>query len=159
MSKSLGNCIYLAEDPKDIKKKVMSMFTDPNHIRIEDPGSLEGNTVFTYLDAFCNDQHFEEYLPDYKNLDELKEHYQRGGLGDVKVKKFLNNVLQKELEPIRKRREELQKDIPYVYEVLKKGSEVARETAAQTLHEVRDAMKINYFDDMELIRSQAKKYE
>ena len=159
MSKSLGNCIYLAEDPKDIKKKVMSMFTDPNHIRIEDPGSLEGNTVFTYLDAFCNDQHFEEYLPDYNNLDELKEHYQRGGLGDVKVKKFLNNVLQEELEPIRKRREELQKDIPYVYEVLKKGSEVARETAAQTLHEVRDAMKINYFDDMELIRSQAKKYE
>lgn len=159
MSKSLGNCIYLAEDPKDIKKKVMSMFTDPNHIRIEDPGSLEGNTVFTYLDAFCNDQHFEEYLPDYKNLDELKEHYQRGGLGDVKVKKFLNNVLQEELEPIRNRREELQKDIPYVYEVLKKGSEVARETAAQTLHEVRDAMKINYFDDMELIRSQAKKYE
>ena len=159
MSKSLGNCIYLAEDPKDIKKKVMSMFTDPNHIRIEDPGSLEGNTVFTYLDAFCNDQHFEEYLPDYKNLDELKEHYQRGGLGDVKVKKFLNNVLQEELEPIRKRREELQKDIPYVYEVLKKGSEVARETAAQTLHEVRDAMKINYFDDMELIRSQAMKYE
>ena len=159
MSKSLGNCIYLAEDPKDIKKKVMSMFTDPNHIRIEDPGSLEGNTVFTYLDAFSNDQHFEEYLPDYKNLDELKEHYQRGGLGDVKVKKFLNNVLQEELEPIRKRREELQKDIPYVYEVLKKGSEVARETAAQTLHEVRDAMKINYFDDMELIRSQAKKYE
>ena len=159
MSKSLGNCIYLAEDPKDIKKKVMSMFTDPNHIRIEDPGSLEGNTVFTYLDAFCNDQHFEEYLPDYKNLDELKEHYQRGGFGDVKVKKFLNNVLQEELEPIRKRREELQKDIPYVYEVLKKGSEVARETAAQTLHEVRDAMKINYFDDMELIRSQAKKYE
>ena len=159
MSKSLGNCIYLAEDPKDIKKKVMSMFTDPNHIRIEDPGSLEGNTVFTYLDAFCNDQHFEEYLPDYKNLDELREHYQRGGLGDVKVKKFLNNVLQEELEPIRKRREELQKDIPYVYEVLKKGSEVARETAAQTLHEVRDAMKINYFDDMELIRSQAKKYE
>ena len=159
MSKSLGNCIYLAEDPKDIKKKVMSMFTDPNHIRIEDPGSLEGNTVFTYLDAFCNDQHFEEYLPDYKNLDELKEHYQRGGLGDVKVKKFLNNVIQEELEPIRKRREELQKDIPYVYEVLKKGSEVARETAAQTLHEVRAAMKINYFDDMELIRSQAKKYE
>ena len=159
LSKEDQVCIYLAEDPKDIKKKVMSMFTDPNHIRIEDPGSLEGNTVFTYLDAFCNDQHFEEYLPDYKNLDELKEHYQRGGLGDVKVKKFLNNVLQEELEPIRKRREELQKDIPYVYEVLKKGSEVARETAAQTLHEVRDAMKINYFDDMELIRSQAKKYE
>ena len=159
MSKSLGNCIYLSEDPKDIKKKVMSMFTDPNHIRIEDPGSLEGNTVFTYLDAFCNDAHFEEYLPEYSNLDELKAHYQRGGLGDVKVKKFLNNVLQEELEPIRKRREELQKDIPYVYEVLKKGSDVARETAAQTLHEVRDAMKINYFDDMDLIKSQAEKYK
>lgn len=159
MSKSLGNCIYLSEDPKDIKKKVMSMFTDPNHIRIEDPGSLEGNTVFTYLDAFCNDAHFEEYLPEYRNLDELKAHYQRGGLGDVKVKKFLNNVLQEELEPIRKRREELQKDIPYVYEVLKKGSDVARETAAQTLHEVRDAMKINYFDDMDLIKSQAEKYK
>lgn len=159
MSKSLGNCIYLSEDPKDIKKKVMSMFTDPNHIRIEDPGSLEGNTVFTYLDAFCNDAHFEEYLPEYKNLDELKAHYQRGGLGDVKVKKFLNNVLQEELEPIRKRREELQKDIPYVYEVLKKGSDVARETAAQTLHDVRDAMKINYFDDMDLIKSQTEKYK
>lgn len=159
MSKSLGNCIYLAEDPKDIKKKVMSMFTDPNHIRIEDPGSLEGNTVFTYLDAFCNDAHFEEYLPEYRNLDELKAHYQRGGLGDVKVKKFLNNVLQEELEPIRKRREELQKDIPYVYEVLKKGSDVARETAAQTLHEVRNAMKINYFDDMDLIKSQSEKYK
>lgn len=159
MSKSLGNCIYLSEDPKDIKKKVMSMFTDPNHIRIEDPGSLEGNTVFTYLDAFCTDAHFAAYLPDYKNLDELKEHYQRGGLGDVKVKKFLNNVLQEELEPIRKRREELQKDIPYIYEVLKKGSDAARETAAQTLHEVREAMKINYFDDMELIKSQAEKYQ
>lgn len=159
MSKSLGNCIYLSEDPKDIKKKVMSMFTDPNHIRIEDPGSLEGNTVFTYLDAFCNDAHFEAYLPDYKNLDELKAHYQRGGLGDVKVKKFLNNVLQEELAPIKKRREELQKDIPYVYEVLKKGSEVAREAAAQTLSEVRSAMKINYFDDMDLIRSQAEKYK
>ncbi len=159
MSKSLGNCIYLSEDPADIRKKVMSMFTDPNHIRIEDPGSLEGNCVFTYLDAFCNDAHFEEYLPDYKNLDELKEHYQRGGLGDVKVKKFLNNVLQEELEPIRKRREELQKDIPYIYEVLRAGSDKARETAAQTLSEVRSAMRINYFDDMELIRSQARKYQ
>ena len=159
MSKSLGNCIYLSEDPKDIKKKVMSMFTDPNHIRIEDPGSLEGNTVFTYLDAFCKDAHFEEYLPEYQNLDELKAHYQRGGLGDVKVKKFLNNVLQEELAPIRKRREELQKDIPYIYQVLKAGSDVARETAAQTLHEVRDAMKINYFDDMDLIQSQAEKYK
>ncbi len=159
MSKSLGNCIYLAEDPADIKKKVMSMFTDPNHIRIDDPGSLEGNTVFTYLDAFCNDEHFAEYLPDYKNLDELKAHYQRGGLGDVKVKKFLNNVLQEELAPIRKRREELQKDIPYIYEVLKAGSDKARETAAQTLSEVRSAMRINYFDDMELIRSQAQRYQ
>lgn len=159
MSKSLGNCIYLAEDPADIKKKVMSMFTDPNHIRIDDPGSLEGNTVFTYLDAFCNDAHFAEYLPEYKNLDELKAHYQRGGLGDVKVKKFLNNVLQEELAPIRKRREELQKDIPYIYEVLKAGSDAARETAAQTLSEVRSAMRINYFDDMELIRSQAQRYQ
>ena len=159
MSKSLGNCIYLSDTPEDVRKKVMSMYTDPNHIQVSDPGQVEGNCVFTYLDAFCKEEHFERYLPDYKNLDELKEHYQRGGLGDVKVKKFLNNVLQEELEPIRKRREELQKDIPYVYEVLKKGSEVARETAAQTLHEVRDAMKINYFDDMELIRSQAKKYE
>ena len=146
MSKSLGNCIYLSDEADEVKKKVMSMYTDPNHIRVEDPGQIEGNSVFTYLDAFCRPEHFEQFLPDYKNLDELKEHYQRGGLGDVKVKKFLNNVLQEELEPIRKRREELQKDIPYVYEVLKKGSEVARETAAQTLHEVRDAMKINYFD-------------
>lgn len=159
MSKSLGNCIYLAEEPEDIKKKVMSMFTDPNHLRVEDPGQVEGNPVFIYLDAFSKPDYFAEFLPEYSGMDELKEHYTRGGLGDVKVKKFLNNVLQEELEPIRKRREELQKDIPYVYEVLKKGSEVARETAAQTLHEVRDAMKINYFDDMELIRSQAKKYE
>ncbi len=159
MSKSLGNCIYLAEDPKDIKKKVMSMFTDPNHIRIEDPGCLEGNTVFTYLDAFCNDAHFAEFLPDYKNLQELKDHYTRGGLGDVKVKKFLNNVLQAELAPIRARREELQKDIPYIYEVLKKGSEEARAVAAQTLSEVKAAMKINYFDDIELIRSQSEKYK
>ena len=159
MSKSLGNCIYLAEEPEDIKKKVMSMFTDPNHLRVEDPGQVEGNPVFIYLDAFSKPEYFAEFLPEYSGMDELKEHYTRGGLGDVKVKKFLNNVLQEELEPIRKRREELQKDIPYVYEVLKKGSEVARETAAQTLHEVRDAMKINYFDDMELIRSQAKKYE
>lgn len=159
MSKSLGNCIYLADPEEVVREKIMSMYTDPDHIRVQDPGKLEGNTVFTYLDAFCQPEHFAEFLPDYQNLDELKAHYQRGGLGDVKVKKFLNNVLQEELEPIRKRREELQKDIPYVYEVLKKGSEVARETAAQTLHEVRDAMKINYFDDMELIRSQAKKYE
>ncbi|MCI9493752.1 MAG: tryptophan--tRNA ligase [Lachnospiraceae bacterium] len=159
MSKSLGNCIYLSEEADDIKKKVMSMFTDPNHLRVEDPGSLEGNTVFTYLDAFCKDGHFEEYLPEYANLDELKAHYQRGGLGDVKVKKFLNNVLQEALEPIRNRRKELQKDIPYVYEVLKKGSEKAEEVAAKTLDEVRSSMKINYFADTELIRQQAEKFK
>ena len=159
MSKSLGNCIYLSEEADDIKKKVMSMFTDPNHLRVEDPGSLEGNTVFTYLDAFCKDGHFEEYLPEYANLDELKAHYQRGGLGDVKVKKFLNNVLQEALEPIRNRRKELQKDIPYVYEVLKKGSEKAEEVATKTLDEVRSSMKINYFADTELIRQQAEKFK
>ncbi len=158
MSKSLGNCIYLSEEPDEIKKKVMSMFTDPNHLRVEDPGSLEGNTVFTYLDAFCKDEHFQRYLPDYANLDELKAHYQRGGLGDVKVKKFLNNVLQEALEPIRNRRKELQKDIPYIYEVLKKGSEAAEKVAAQTLNEVRNSMKINYFADEELIRQQAEKF-
>jgi tryptophanyl-tRNA synthetase len=159
MSKSLGNCIYLSEEPEEIRKKIMSMYTDPNHIRVEDPGSLEGNTVFTYLDAFCTDGHFREFWPDYNNLDELKEHYQRGGLGDVKVKKFLNNVIQAELEPIRERRKEYQKDIPYVYEVLKKGSEKAREAAAQTLHEVRDAMKINYFEDEALIREQTERFK
>ena len=158
MSKSLGNCIYLSEEPEDIKKKVMSMFTDPDHLRIEDPGKLEGNTVFTYLDAFSKPEQFERYLPEYKNLDELKEHYTRGGLGDVKVKKFLNNVLQEELEPIRTRRKELQKDIPYIYEVLKKGSDAAREAAAETLSEVRSAMKINYFTDTELIHSQVEKF-
>ena len=158
MSKSLGNCIYLSEEADDIRKKVMSMFTDPGHLRIEDPGKLEGNTVFTYLDAFCKDEHFERYLPEYANLDELKAHYKRGGLGDVKVKKLLNNVLQEELEPIRNRRKELQKDIPYVYEVLTKGSETAREAAALTLSEVRASMKINYFEDEALIRSQADKY-
>lgn len=159
MSKSLGNCIYLSEEADDIKKKVMSMFTDPNHLRVEDPGSLEGNTVFIYLDAFCRDEHFERYLPEYANLDELKAHYQRGGLGDVKVKKFLNNVLQEELEPIRNRRKELQKDIPYVFEVLKKGSEEAEKVAAQTLDEVRSAMKINYFSDEELLKQQSEKYQ
>ncbi len=158
MSKSLGNCIYLSESEEDVKKKVMSMFTDPNHIKIEDPGSLEGNTVFTYLDAFAKPEHFEEFLPDYADLDELKAHYERGGLGDVKVKKFLNNVLQSELEPIRKRRAELQKDIPYVYEVLKKGSEEARKVAAATLDDVKASMKINYFDDNALIQESVKKY-
>lgn len=159
MSKSLGNCIYLSEEPDEIKKKVMSMYTDPDHIRVQDPGKIEGNTVFTYLDAFCRPEHFERYLPDYANLDELKAHYRRGGLGDVKVKRFLNEVLQETLEPIRTRRKEFQKDIPYVYEVLKKGSETAREVAEQTLQEVRNAMKINYFDDLDLIREQSEKYK
>ena len=158
MSKSLGNCIYLSEEPDEIKKKVFSMFTDPNHIRIEDPGSLEGNTVFTYLDAFCRPEYFPEFLPEYKNLDELKEHYQRGGLGDMKVKRFLNNVLQAELEPIRNRRKEWQKDIPAVYEILKTGSEKAEAVAAQTLKEVKAAMKINYFEDQALIASQIEKF-
>lgn len=158
MSKSLGNCIYLSDEPKDIKKKIMSMYTDPNHIRVEDPGQVEGNTVFTYLDAFCRPEHFAEFWPDYANLDEVKEHYQRGGLGDVKVKKFLNKVLEAELAPIRARRKEFEKDIPAVYEILKKGSEIARAEAEKTLHDVRDAMQINYFDDMELIAEQAEKY-
>ena len=158
MSKSLGNCIYLAEEADDVRKKVMSMFTDPTHLRVEDPGHLEGNTVFTYLDAFCKDEHFERYLPDYANLDELKAHYTRGGLGDVKVKKLLHAVLEEELGPIRERRKELQKDIPYIYEVLKKGSEEAREVAAQTLSEVRAAMKIDYFTDNNLIQEQSLKY-
>ena len=158
MSKSLGNCIYLADTEADVKKKIMSMYTDPTHIQVSDPGHIEGNSVFTYLDAFSKPEHFEEYLPDYKNLDELKEHYQRGGLGDVKIKKFLNNVIQEELAPIRARRAEFEKDIPAVYEILKKGSDVAREAAAQTLSEVKRAMKINYFDDEELIRAQSEKY-
>ena len=158
MSKSLNNCIYLSEEPDEIKQKVFSMFTDPTHIKIEDPGKLEGNTVFTYLDAFCRPEYFEEFLPDYANLDELKAHYQRGGLGDMKVKRFLNNVLQAELEPIRKRRKEYQKDIPYVYEILKKGSEKAESAAAQTLRDVKEAMKINYFEDQELISAQAEKF-
>lgn len=158
MSKSLGNCIYLSDTEKDVKTKIMSMYTDPNHLRVEDPGQIEGNTVFTYLDAFSKPEHFEEYLPDYKNLDELKAHYQRGGLGDVKVKKFLNNVMQEELSPIRAKRKELEKDIPYVYEVLKKGSEEAERVAAATLDDVRKAMKINYFDDNALITEQIEKY-
>ena len=146
MSKSLGNCIYLSDEPDVVKKKIMSMFTDPNHLRVEDPGETENNPVFIYLDAFSRDEHFEEFLPEYKNLDELKAHYQRGGLGDVKVKKFLNNVLQAELEPIRNRRKDWEKRASDVYEFLKQGTSVAKEVAAQTLHEVRDALKINYFD-------------
>ena len=134
------------------------MFTDPGHLRVQDPGKIEGNTVFTYLDAFCKPEHFEKYLPDYPNLDELKAHYQRGGLGDVKVKRFLNAIMQEELEPIRSRRKEFEKDIPAIYNILKKGSEVAREAAAYTLSDVRKAMKINYFDDNELIAEQSKKF-
>ena len=159
MSKSLGNCIYLADSADDVKKKIMSMYTDPQHLLVSDPGHLEGNTVFTYLDAFCKPEHFERYLPDYANLDELKAHYTRGGLGDVKVKKFLNNIVQEELEPIRKRRKEYEKDIPEVYNILRKGTEAAREVAAQTLSEVKSAMKINYFDDAELIKAQSEKYQ
>lgn len=158
MSKSLGNCIYLSESEADVKKKIMSMFTDPDHIRIEDPGKLEGNTVFTYLDAFCTDGHFAEYLPEYANLDELKAHYKRGGLGDVKVKKFLNNVMQEELSPIRARRKEYEQRIGDVYDILKAGSEVAKEEAAKTLYEVKHAMKIDYFDTPEFLEEQVKKY-
>lgn len=159
MSKSLGNCIYLADDPKDVQKKIMSMYTDPQHIQVSDPGHIEGNTVFTYLDAFCKPEHFERYLPDYSCLDELKEHYQRGGLGDVKVKKFLNKIIQEELTPIRNRRKEYEKDIAAVYEILRAGSEKARQVAAQTLDDVKNAMKINYFDDQALINAQANKYK
>ncbi|MCI6536142.1 MAG: tryptophan--tRNA ligase [Lachnospiraceae bacterium] len=146
MSKSLGNCIYLSDEPDEIKKKVMSMFTDPNHLRVEDPGKVEGNPVFIYLDAFSKPEHFAEYLPDYQNLDELKAHYTRGGLGDVKVKKFLNNVLQEELAPIRERRKMWEQRIPAVYDILKAGTEVAEKKAAATLNDVRAAMQINYFD-------------
>lgn len=146
MSKSLGNCIYLSDTPEDIRKKVMSMYTDPDHIRLEDPGKLEGNCVFTYLDAFCREEHFEHHLPEYASLEELKSHYTRGGLGDVKVKKFLYAVLMEELEPIQARRHELEKDIPAVMEILHKGSQKAREVAAQTLSEVKHAMKIDYFE-------------
>ena len=158
MSKSLGNCIYLSDDEETIKKKVMSMYTDPDHIKVSDPGKIEGNTVFTYLDAFSKEEDFGLFLPEYNNLDELKDHYKRGGLGDVKVKKFLLNVLNKELEPIRNRRHEYEKDIPYVYEILKQGTKNAYEVAEQTLSEVKAAMKINYFDDVQLINAQSEKY-
>ena len=158
MSKSLGNCIYLSDDAKTVKQSVMSMYTDPTHIHVDDPGHLEGNTVFTYLDAFCRPEHFGLYWPDYANLDEVKEHYQRGGLGDMKVKKFLNNILQEELEPIRQRRAEFAQDIPAVYDMLRRGCEQAREVAAQTLSDVRRAMKINYFDDANLIKEQAARF-
>lgn len=150
MSKSLDNCIYLSDTADEVRTKVMSMFTDPLHLQVSDPGHLEGNTVFTYLDAFCREEHFERYLPDYANLDELKAHYVRGGLGDVKVKKLLNNIMQETLEPIREKRKMLEKDIPSVYNILKKGSETAREEAAQTMAEVKNAMRIDYFKDWEL---------
>lgn len=157
MSKSLGNCIYLSDEPDDIKKKVMSMYTDPDHVRVEDPGKIEGNTVFTYLDAFSTEEHFAKFLPDYANLDELKAHYKRGGLGDVKVKKFLNNVLQDVLEPIRERRHYWEQRIPEVYEILRAGSKEAEAAAAATLHDVREAMRINYFDDEALMKQPYEK--
>lgn len=150
MSKSLGNCIYLSDEPEEIQRKIMSMFTDPNHIRVEDPGNVVGNPVFIYLDAFCTDEHFKEFLPDYANLDELKDHYKRGGLGDMKVKRFLNNVMQETLAPIRERRKEWEARIPDVYDILKSGSAVAEAKAAQTLSDVRAAMKIDYFENMDL---------
>ncbi len=158
MSKSLGNCIYLSDSEKEVQAKVRSMYTDPTHIKISDPGKIEGNTVFTYLDAFCRPEHFERYLPEYPNLDELKAHYRRGGLGDVKVKKFLNAILEEFLAPIRARRKEAEQDIPEVYDILKRGSMQAREVAAQTLSEVRRAMKIDYFNDAELIREQSRRF-
>lgn len=158
MSKSLGNCIYLADDEKTVEAKIKDMYTDPEHIRVSDPGHIEGNTVFTYLDAFSKPEHFAEYLPDYANLDELKEHYQKGGLGDVKIKKFLTKIMQEELAPIRARRKEYEKDIPAVYEILRKGSEAARTVAAETLSDVKRAMKIDYFADSELMKAQSEKY-
>ena len=158
MSKSLGNCIYLSDTAEELKQRVMSMYTDPDHIRVQDPGKVEGNTVFTYLDAFCRPEHFEKYLPDYPNLDELKAHYRRGGLGDVKVKRFLIAILEEELAPIRARRKEWEQKIHEVYALLQQGCETARAVAADTLNDVRRAMKINYFEDKELIEEQAKKF-
>ena len=158
MSKSLGNCIYLSDDEKTVQQKIMNMYTDPTHIKISDPGHLEGNTVFTYLEAFSKPEDFVKYLPEYKNLDELKEHYTRGGLGDVKIKRFLNSIVQAELEPIRARRREYEKDIAAVYDILKAGSDKAREVAEATLQDVKNAMQINYFADKDLIEAQAAKY-
>ena len=158
MSKSLGNCIYLSDSADEVEKKVKSMYTDPNHIKVTDPGQIEGNTVFTYLDAFSKPEHFERYLPEYQSLDELKAHYQRGGLGDMKVKKLLAAIMQEELEPIRNRRKEFEKDILAVCEMLRQGCEVAREAAAQTLSEVRRAMKINYFDDDSFVAEQTARF-
>ena len=158
MSKSLGNCIYLSDTADEVKKKVMGMYTDPDHLRVEDPGKVEGNTVFTYLDAFCRPEHFLRYLPEYASLDELKAHYRRGGLGDVKVKKLLIAILNEVLDPIRERRKYFEGRIHEVYDILRRGSEEARRTAAGTLDEVRTAMKINYFSDAALIEEQAKAY-
>lgn len=158
MSKSLGNCIYLSDSAEEVRKKVMGMFTDPNHLKVSDPGKVEGNCVFTYLDAFSKPEHFAKYLPEYASLDELKEHYRRGGLGDVKCKKLLIAVLEEELAPIRARRREFEQNIEGVYEMLRKGSQVAQAKAARTLMEVKDAMRINYFQDKELIARQAEAY-
>ncbi len=158
MSKSLGNCIYLSDSADEVWQKVRSMYTDPNHLNVSDPGQVEGNAVFTYLDAFSTDADFAEFWPEYQNLDELKDHYRRGGLGDMKCKKFLNNVINKMLEPMRQRRHQWEQDIPGIYEILKKGTEQARETAAQTMDEVRHAMRIDYFNDLDLIRQQAERF-
>lgn len=158
MSKSLGNCIYLSDSADEVWKKVRSMYTDPTHVNLNDPGHVEGNAVFTYLDAFSTDDDFAEFWPDYKNLDELKDHYTRGGLGDMKCKKFLNQVLNKMLEPLRVRRHEFEQDIPEIFNILRKGTDEARAVAAQTMDEVRAAMRINYFDDAELIRQQTEKF-
>ncbi len=158
MSKSLGNCIYLSDSADEVWQKVRSMYTDPNHLNVSDPGQVEGNAVFTYLDAFSTDADFAEFWPEYQNLDELKDHYRRGGLGDMKCKKFLNNVINKMLEPMRQRRHQWEQDIPGIYEILKKGTEQARETAAQTMDEVRHAMRIDYFNDLDLIRQQSERF-
>lgn len=159
MSKSLGNCIYLSDDADTVWTKVKSMYTDPTHLNVSDPGHVEGNAVFTYLNAFSTDADFAEFWPEFQNLDELKAAYTAGGIGDMKCKKLLNNVLNKMLEPIRVRRHEFEQDIPEIYNILKKGSEVARAAAAQTMDEVRAAMRINYFDDEELIKSQAERFK
>ena len=159
MSKSLGNCIYLSDSADEVWQKVRSMFTDPDHLRVDDPGKVEGNAVFTYLDAFSTDNDFANYWPDYKNLDELKEHYRRGGLGDMKCKKFLNTIINNMLEPMRQRRKEFEQDIPEIYNILKKGTDKARETAAQTMDEVRKAMRIDYFNDTELIKQQSERFK
>ena len=159
MSKSLGNCIYLSDSADEVWQKVRSMFTDPDHLRVDDPGKVEGNAVFTYLDAFSTDNDFANYWPDYKNLDELKDHYRRGGLGDMKCKKFLNTIINNMLEPMRQRRKEFEQDIPEIYNILKKGTDKARETAAQAMDEVRKAMRIDYFNDTELIKQQSERFK